>query len=253
MGAICSARPATDQVDLLRGLRRGALAGLIGGATAGAFGFLLAEPVMDRAVRLEAARQAAAGEHSAELFDRHTQHLGFLVATTATGVALGVLLGVLLTVLHPSDPDREPWGRAVRLGAAAWFGVYLVPFLRYPANPPGVGDPATIGLRTNSYLSAVVLGLVGAVVAVLVARRLGGRGAPVLQLSVVGVLIATVALTFVLPGNPDALAVPAALLWQFRLLALATSTLLWGGLAASYGLLGERSNARSGAREPVAV
>ena len=57
------------------------------------------------------------------------------------------------------------------------------------------------------------------------------------------------ALTFVLPSSPDALDVPAALLWEFRLLALATSTLLWGVLAASYGLLGERS----GAREPVTV
>jgi len=238
-------------VDLLRGLRRGALAGLIGGAAAGAFGFLLAEPVMDRAVGREAARQTAAGEHHAEVFDRHTQHVGFLVATVATGLALGVLLGVLSTVLHRDDPDREPWRRSVGLGAAAWFGVYLVPFLRYPANPPGVGDPGTIGLRTHSYLSALVLGIVGAVVAVLVARRLADRDVrpPVRQLVVTGVLVGTVALTFVLPGNPDALDVPAALLWEFRLLALATSTVLWGVLAASYGLLGERS----GARKPVTV
>jgi len=42
-----------------------------------------------------------------------------------------------------------------------------------------------------------------------------------------------------LPANTDALDVPAGLLWQFRLLAFATSTLLWAGLAVIFGLLSE--------------
>jgi len=39
----------------------------------------------------------------------------------------------------------------------------------------------------------------------------------------------------VLPANSDALTVPAGLLWQFRLLALATSALLWGTLSVVFG------------------
>ena len=249
-------------MDLLRGLRRGVLAGAVGGLLAGAFGFGLAEPLMDRAVRLEAARTAAADAraraagqavaHHAEVFSRSTQHVGFVLATVATGVALGVLFGVLYAVLHRSGPDPNPWRGSVTLAAASWFGVFLVPFLRYPANPPGVGDPDTLGLRTNAYLSVLVIGIVGAVLAVRVWRRLPVR-ASLRELAVTGILVATVALTFLLPGNPDRLDVPAGLLWQFRLLALATSTLLWAGLGAAYGLLGERDRTRLIALQGAAV
>lgn len=236
----------------LRYLKRGALAGLAGGVLAGAFGYLLAEPVMDRAVDLESARQKAAGEHVVETFSRHTQHLGFIGATLAVGLALGVLLGVLHALLHRADPDRDPWRRALQLGGSAFFGVYLVPFLRYPANPPGVGDPGTIDARSQAYLSAVVIGLVGAVTMALAAQHLAERGwrPSHRQLAVVAIGVLTLAITFVLPDNTDEIGVGPALLWQFRLLALATSVLLWGGLAVTFGLLGERASSRAALTEP---
>ena len=225
------------------------MAGLAGGLLAGSFGFLLAEPVMDRAVRLEAARESDAGQHAVEVFSRNTQHVGFLVATAVTGLALGTLLGVLSAVVHrESDGDRA-WPRALGLAGSGLFGLSLVPFLRYPPNPPGVGDPATIDSRTHLYLSCLAVGVVGVVLAGLVGHRLAERGArpPTRQLAVTGVLLATVALTFVLPADPDRLPVPAALLWQFRLLSLGTLLLLWGGLGAMFGLLGERAARAAGA------
>ncbi len=112
-----------------------------------------------------------------------------------------------------------------------------MPFLRYPANPPGVGDPGTINQRTHAYLAAVVIGLIGAVMANRVGIDLRHRTEPLRQLAVATVLGATVVLTFILPANPDALDVPAGLLWQFRLLALTTSVLLWGTLTVVFGLL----------------
>jgi predicted cobalt transporter CbtA len=256
-------------VNLLRTLRHGATAGAAAGAVTGAFAYLLAEPLMDRAVRLESARTdaeharaAAAGlpvEHHVDVFSRHTQHLGLLVAALGTGIALGVLLSVLFAVLHRRQDQPEGWRNSLALGASAFFGVYLVPFLRYPANPPGVGDPGTLGQRTHAYLVAVVIGVIGAALANKVFRDLHRRGAaePIRQLAVTAVVLATVALTFVLPANSDALTVPAGLLWQFRLLALATSALLWGTLSVVFGLLTAgyqpgRKRARP-VREPVAV
>jgi len=232
---------------MLHALRRGLLAGAVGGLLAGAFGFLLAEPVMDRAVRLEAARSAAAGEHTVETFTRHTQHLGFLGATLAVGLALGVLYAVTHQLLQRFAPDRDPWGRALRLGGAAFFGLSLVPFLRYPSNPPGVGDAATIDSRAHLWLVSLVIGLVGAAFAALITRGLKerGTGPSLRQLAAVGVLAATVALTFVLPPNTDPIQAPVHLVWQFRLLSLATLVLLWGGLAAAFGLLGERASRRT--------
>lgn len=233
-------------MDLLPRLRRGAAAGLAGGLVAGLFGFLLAEPVMDRAVRLEAAREARAGEHAVETFSRSTQHAGFVLATVVTGLALGVLLGLL----HRAD-DRA-WPRGLQLAAAGFFGLSLVPFLRYPPNPPGVGDPATIDQRTRLYLSCLVVGLVGAVLALRVARNLAAARPPTRQLAVTGVLVATVVLTLVLPADPDSLVVPAGLLWQFRVLSLATLAVLWGTLGVVLGLLGERSaRSAAGAGRPL--
>jgi predicted cobalt transporter CbtA len=229
---------------VLQSLRRGLLAGAVGGLLAGAFGFLVAEPLMDRAVDLEAARSAAAGESTVETFSRHTQHLGFLGATLAVGLAFGVLYGVTHALLHRTAPP-DPWRSAVQLGAAAFFGVSLVPFLRYPSNPPGVGDAATIDSRAYLWEVTLVIGLVGVCFAALVAHGLSERGAraSTRQLAVLGVLVATVALTFVLPDNTDPIEVPVHLIWDFRLLSLATTALLWGGLTAVFGLLAERARA----------
>ncbi len=253
-------------MELLSCLRRGALAGAAGGALAGAFGYALAEPVMDRAVRLQTAREAAehaaqqdAGltvEHSVEVFARSTQHAGLLVASLVTGLALGVLFGVLYAIRHRTDQTpgtgRDGWHRSLVLGAAAWFAVYLVPFLRYPANPPGVGDPGTIDTRTRGYLAAVAIGILGVTAALRLAGDLHRRGLRPShrQLAVVAVLLVTLALPFALPANTDPLEVPAGLLWQFRVLALITSTLLWAGLAVTFGLLAERDAQPRATRAP---
>ncbi|MCW2543155.1 MAG: hypothetical protein JWM40_707 [Frankiales bacterium] len=229
---------------MLTSLRRGLLAGGVGGLLAGLFGFLLAEPLMDRAVDLESARQAAAGEHTVETFTRNTQHLGFLGATLAVGLALGVLYAVVRRLVQPESDD--PWGTAIRFGAGGFFAVSLVPFLRYPSNPPGVGDAGTIDSRSHLWTVTLVIGLVGVAAAGLAARQLKERGtrASIRQLVVVAVLVATIGVTFVLPDNTDQIAVPVTLIWDFRLLSIATLLLLWGGLSATYGLLEERARAR---------
>jgi hypothetical protein len=231
---------------VLTSLARGLTAGAVGGLLAGAFGFLLAEPLMDRAVDLEAARSAAAGDVGVETFTRNTQHVGFLVATLAVGLAFGVLYGVIHALLH-RDEASDAWGRALRLGGAFFFGVALVPFLRYPSNPPGVGEAETIESRSHLWEVSLVIGLVGAVLAGLVANGLKERGAraSVRHLAVAGVLAATVALTYVLPDNTDPIEAPVHLIWDFRLLSLATLVLLWGGLAATFGLLSERAARRT--------
>ena len=230
---------------LLGALRRGVAAGCAGGLAAGLWGYLLAEPVIDRAVRLESARLAATGQTGmhAEVFSRGTQHAGLVLASTATGTALGVLFAVVGAVLHRRDPPHRAWERSMTLGGAGFYALYVVPFLRYPANPPGVGDPATIGRRTAGYLMALVVGLLAATLAAQAAATLRARGATTAprQLAAAAVLAAGLALPFLLPADSDPLDVPAGLLWTFRLLSVGAAALLWGGLAVSYGLLEERT------------
>ncbi|MEW2514639.1 CbtA family protein [Streptomyces sp. NPDC046870] len=232
-------------------LGRGAAAGTVAGLLSGGFSWFLVEPLMDRAVRWEAAHEATepsghAGHH-AEVFSRATQHAGLLVATTLTGLALGLLLAVVHLLLHRHAPGTGAWPRALRLAAAGFTGLWLLPFIRYPSDPPGVGDPGTVGVRTQAWLGAVAIGLIGVALAWALHGRLArrGHGAPARQLCVAGVLGAATAALFTLPGDPDALTVPAGPLWDFRLWSVATALLLWAALGATFGLLGERAARRS--------
>jgi predicted cobalt transporter CbtA len=238
----------TTTSTLPRLLGRGAVAGGAAGLLAGGFSYLLAEPLMDRAVRLESARHAAgAHEHTEEVFTRTQQHLGLVAASVTAGVALGVLFAVVYATLHRRDLDARPWERSLGLAGAALVGIWLLPFLRYPANPPGVGAEDTVGLRTAGWVGAIVIGAAAVIVAWRVYAQLDRTSRPVRQGAGAGVVIAGLAMLFLLPDNPDPIDVPAGLLWEFRILSAASSVLLWAGLGVAFGVLGLRAARPPGA------
>lgn len=113
-------------------------------------------------------------------------------------------------------------GPRVLLGLAAWWTLALLPSLKYPASPPGVGSPETIGVRLQYFLGLELLTALVIVLAVVVATQLhdrlgqwsGVRGSWALGAAIV--LASSVAMYLALPANPDEGAVPAALLASFR-------------------------------------
>ncbi|CAL9657726.1 hypothetical protein SUDANB105_06872 [Streptomyces sp. enrichment culture] len=220
----------------------------------GGFSWLLAEPVLDKAVRLEAAGEEASAPAASEVFSRSTQHTGLLVAAVLTGVALGVLFAVVYAILHRRDPDAVPWRRSLLLAGAGFIGVWMLPFLRYPANPPGVGDPGTLDTRVDAWLAAMAIGVIAVALAWRVHGWLqqNGRSAPLRQMAVTGIMLAALASLFALPDNPDPVTAPAALVWDFRVLSVASMGLLWSGLAVGFGLLGVRAT-RGRAEESVSA
>ncbi|UGY91590.1 CbtA family protein [Streptomyces gobiensis] len=254
---------STTPYPVLPLLRRGLLAGGLAGLAAGLFSLLLAEPLMDRAIRLEEERQtASAHAHSAhtpsahtheaeELFSRGTQHFGLLVTAVVVGLALGVFFAVAYALIHRANPEDRPWPRALTLAGAGFLALSLLPGLRYPANPPGVGDGGTVSERQALWVAALVIGVLGMLLAWQLHRRLTDRPAPVRQLTVAGTVIAILGVLFLLPGNPDPVPVPAPLLWDFRVLSLASHALLWGALGAAFGALGLRAAASERTREAL--
>lgn len=242
--------------SLLSLLGRGAFAGGVAGLVSGGFSVLFAEPVLDRAVRLEAAREEARGASAAvEVFSRSTQHTGLVVAAVGTGAALGVLFAVVYAALHRRDPDSAPWQRSLMLAGAGFTGVWLLPFLRYPANPPGVGDPGTVGVRGEAWLAAIGISLIAVVLAWSIRTRLERHGhpAPLRQLAVAAIMVVALGSLFALPDNPDAVNAPATLVWDFRVLSAASMGVLWASLAVGFGLIGLRAaRARVGASPPSA-
>ena len=225
---------------LLRLLGRGAVAGTIAGLLSAVVSFLLGEPSVRRAIELEEAAAHAAGD--AEVFSRTTQQGALFLVSMLTGLALGILFALVYTLWQQRDPDADSWRRAILLAVAGLVGIALIPFLRYPANPPAVGDPATVDARTTAYLASILIGVVAVTAAAQLHRQLANRGVrpPLRQLAALGVVLVGLAATWLLPGSTDVSEAPADLIWNFRLASIAALLVLWLGLGAVFGLLGER-------------
>lgn len=232
-------------------LRRGVAAGLLAGLLAGLFAFFFGEPSLEGAIQFEEA--AAVGNHAPgdgeeEAFSRSTQKVGLFFATGLSGVFVGGLFGMAYSYFGGRLASESEWNRSLSLAGAAFVGAFLIPFVKYPANPPAVGDAATIGSRTTAYFAMVALSLLvvlGAWYAARTLRERGGVGAPVRQLAVgLGVVVAVGVLFLVLPAAPDPGEFPAGLLWDFRLSSLGTQLVLCTGLGVIFGLLCERASRR---------
>jgi predicted cobalt transporter CbtA len=236
-------------MSLAGSLKRGLAAGLLAGLLTALFAFVVAEPTIDRAIAFEEQAAAAATtthDHAEDApVSRDTQRrIGAPLGFALVGGAFGAIFGLLYAGLRRVTPQRDHWQRSLALAGAAVTGLYLVPFFRYPANPPGVGDPETVGDRTRYYLAAVLLGLAAVVLAWRLLRELARRGLAQPgrhAVTAVAFLVVVAGGYAVLPDNADAVPVPATLLWDFRIQSLATQLLLWAALAATFGLLTERA------------
>jgi predicted cobalt transporter CbtA len=227
-------------------LRRGLAAGLLAGLLAGLFAYLFAEPILDRAIELENA--AHGGGHEA-VFDRGEQKAGLILATALYGTAVGALFGLLAAFFRRRSSAGSEWRRSLTLAAAVFLGAVLMPFLKYPPNPPGVGaDPSTLTERTLAYLAMVALGLLAVLAAWRFARSssLENVSRPARYLIPAAVLVALWAFLYLaMPGfGPAHGHAPDALIWEFRISSLGTQVVLWAGIGCVFGALGERASRR---------
>jgi hypothetical protein len=111
---------------------------------------------------------------------------------------------VAYVVLHGRVTIRAR-NLAWMLAAFGFFGVFLLPFVKYPANPPAIGHDFTIETRGHLYLtmvagSLILLGLAVYLFSVLTRRF----STPIaLALSVVGFLVVYGLLIGLLPSLGD--------------------------------------------------
>jgi predicted cobalt transporter CbtA len=228
-------------------LRRGMAAGLLVGLLAGLFAFVVGEPVLDKAIALE---EASEGAHHEEIFSRSTQKVGLFFATGLFGVTVGGVFGIVYAFFRDRLAAGSDFGRSISLSGAIFVGAFLIPFLKYPANPPSVGDPSTIRERTAAYFALVALSLLTMLVAWLTARALKARGfdAPRRRLMVgVGLVLVVAVLFLSLPAGPSAEGFPSGVLWAFRFSSLGTQVVFWAGLGLLFGWLCERARRKEAA------
>jgi predicted cobalt transporter CbtA len=228
-------------------LVRGMLVGLVAAALAFAFASLFGEPLLDSAISFEESHAAAPHDHGdgeEELVSRGTQStFGLATAVGAYGLAFGGLFALAFAFAYGRIGNLSARATAAVLGFGAFTVVFLVPYLKYPANPPAVGNPDTIDDRTTWYFVFVLISLVVAVIATIVATRLTGRLGSwnAVLLGVLGYVVVISVVALVLPKiNEVPEGFPASLLWNFRLASLGTQLVLWTAIGLLFGVFTER-------------
>lgn len=238
---------------LVRGMLVGIVAGLI------SFGFLkvYGEPQVDRAIAFEtqmdeakAAAEKAKGvavpEEEPELVSRPVQAgLGLFTAVMVYSAAFGGLFGLAFAFAQGRVPGAlSPQALSALLAVTGFIAIYLVPNLKYPANPPSVGNPATIGIRTALYFGMIAISLAAMVGAIAFKRMLTAHYGDWNATLMVGAyyIVVMIAAGLVLPAInevPDAF--PAVVLWKFRIASLGAQVIMWTTLGLLFGALTERT------------
>ena len=239
---------------LVRGMLVGIVAGLL------SFGFLkvYGEPQVDRAIAFETQQDAAktaadkargmhmSDEEEPELVSRPVQAgLGLFTAVLVYSVAFGGLFGLAFAFAFGRIPGAlTPQAVSALLAAAGFVAIYLVPNLKYPANPPSVGDPETIGTRTALYFSMIAISIAAMIGSVTLKRlfvaRLGEWNANVAVAACYIVVVAVTALLLPMVNEvPDEF--PAVVLWKFRIASVGAQFIMWATLGLLFGALTQRA------------
>jgi hypothetical protein len=262
---------------ILRGVLSGAVAGLI----AFVFARIFAEPQIQKAIDYEAGRDAAqaaldkaagltVGPEEAEVFSRHVQaDIGLGIGIVLFGVAMGALVAVVYTLCVGRVGNVRPRQLAVLVAGAGFLGFCLVPFLKYPANPPAIGNHDTIQIRGTLYLVMVACSIALLALAVWGGQKLRPRfgtwnatllaaGGFVVAIGVVMLLLPSLG---DLPANREMFrgagtetpqpmtdpagrivypGFPADVLAQFRLYAVGAQLVMWTALGLLFAPMAAR-------------
>ena len=142
-------------------------------------------------------------------------------------MAIGGILALVYAATRGRVGPARPRAAALVLAAVGFAVVVLVPFLKYPGNPPGSSDDGSIGQRTGLYLVMLLFSVLVAALATALGKnlvaRLGTWNASIvavvaylLVVAVGGALLPTVNET------PDGF--PATVLYDFRIAALGVTS-----------------------------
>lgn len=219
-------------------------AGLLAAVLAFVFASVFGEPQVDNAIAVEESTAGHDHGDAGEVVSRGVQStLGLAVATGAYGLAFGGLFALAFAFAYGRIGTLSARATAAVLGAGAFLTVFLVPFLKYPANPPAVGQGETIDERTTWYFVMVLISVVAATMAAVLARRLAprlGNWNSALA-GALGYVVVMAVIAVVLPSiNEVPPGFPASLLWDFRIASLGTQLILWAGIGLLFGVFTER-------------
>jgi predicted cobalt transporter CbtA len=229
------------------------LAGAIAGTILGAINQVAVEPYIDYAVELEMqnTNQSSQIINPAEFTAyRLWQRGGEIVAGTILGLSIGSLFGIVFAYTHNSVPGSNNKKKALIVAGIMWFVLFLIPALKYPANPPAVGDPETIYYRQSLYVAFLVISGFSALGLAFLYRKMGA-----LNIKKAIILAAYAAIIsgayLAMPANPDPINAPMDLVMGFRITSAITISMFWGLLGVIFGTFWDKLNPGETARISV--
>ncbi len=237
-------------------LLRGMIAGVIAGILVFSFARFFGEPLVDVAIAFEEAAAQAAGEVAEpEIVSRATQAgPGLFIGVIAYSVAIGGLFALVFAFVHGRFSSLSVRGTSAVIAVAAFVAIVIVPAIKYPANPPAVGNSDTIGVRTELFFLMIVVSIASLIAAVAIARSLTARYGLWNAAIVAGVLFVVFIglVEYLLPPINE---VPenfsAMVLWRFRTTTLGMHMILWSVLGLAFGALAEKRLGAKGGLRPA--
>jgi len=219
----------------------GCLAGLIHSG----LNLVIVEPYLDQAIAIENQNLFLTGEEEdtkqfwVEYYDyRIWQKGGQIIAGMILGTSFGALFGIVYALSRNSLPNKKHIGNSMILAGIMWFTLFVIPFLKYPANPPTVGDAETVVLRGILYISFIAISGFAALGFYKLFKKLKNQKKTT-SIIVYAVFISVV--FFLMPENPDEVTAPEELVNQFRMASFVTSTVFWFSLAIILGIFWQKT------------
>lgn len=216
------------------------ISGTLAGAIHGTVNFAIVEPYLDQAIGIENQNLFASGEEeNTEQFwadyeeYRVWQKSGQVLAGMILGIAMGSLFGIVYALSRNSLPGKNDVSKAVILAGIMWITIYLIPFLKYPANPPTVGDAETVVLRSILYISFIAISGFGALAFYKLFKKLQSNKK---YLGLLGYVVFIVIAFFAMPENPDQITAPMNLVNEFRLMSILGVSSFWGSIGIILGV-----------------
>jgi predicted cobalt transporter CbtA len=227
------------------------LAGAIAGTILGAINQVVVEPYVDHAIELEMRNTAQSGQvitNPAEFAAyRFWQKGGEIIAGTILGLSIGSLYGIVFAYTRGSISGTNNKKKALIVASIMWFVLFLMPALKYPPNPPAVGNPETIYYRQSLYVAFLAISGFSALGLAFLYRKMmvassnnTKKKAIIIPSAVYAAIMAGAYLA--MPTNPDPINAPIDLVIGFRITSAITISMFWAVLGVIFGALWDKAN-----------
>ncbi len=214
------------------------ISGAIAGTLLGLVNQIVVEPYIDKAIGIQTQRAINAGENIdplQQLDYRVWQKGGEVVASTIYGISLSALFGIVFVYSRNSLPGSNNKKKALVLTGIMFVALFLIPTLKYPANPPAVGNPDTIYSRESFYVGFIAIsGFSSLAVALLYMKKIinkNNRPSKSKENIAIPVLLYAIIMAssyLLFPPNPDRITIPIDLVTNFRIASAFTIGIFWG-------------------------